>query len=46
MRQRFVATFEAVTSPYQSVADPRFTLGVKLYYRMLELLLNNVSVGA
>ncbi|KAK7090054.1 retinoblastoma-associated protein-like isoform X2 [Littorina saxatilis] len=43
MRALFVSNFETATSPYQSVADPRFTLGVKLYYRMMELLLNNDS---
>lgn len=43
MRDLFVRKFEEVTSSFQSVADPRYTLGIKLYYRMLELMLNYVS---
>ncbi|KAL8574807.1 hypothetical protein ACOMHN_031914 [Nucella lapillus] len=43
MRELFVSCFVRVTSPFQSVAEPRFTLGVKMYYRMLELLLNGDS---
>ncbi|XP_025079135.1 retinoblastoma-associated protein-like isoform X2 [Pomacea canaliculata] len=43
MRDLFVRKFEEVTSSFQSVADPRYTLGIKLYYRMLELMLNYES---
>jgi hypothetical protein len=42
MRRKFTERFNSVMSPYGSVANPRFTLGQKLYYHMLVLLLNNV----
>ena len=43
MRELFVTRFDVVTQ-YGAIAGPRFTVGVKLYYRMLELLLNSVRV--
>ena len=43
LRQKFVDKFDAIMTTCGSVAEPRFTLGTKLYYRMLELFLNNVS---
>ena len=43
LKTLFASGFASAGGPYRAVAGPRFTLGVKLYYRMMERLLNNVS---
>lgn len=40
-KDRFIEGFYSVMSCHSSIAETRFALGVKLYYTMLELLLDN-----